>query len=141
MTTFCSEQFHLVALSHAFQATVSAKKFDGCIGYDGCAFFYIGNGSEASIFPCVDNSLRGDRAEPLQRCERRQQRIIQDNKFLRVGSIEVDVLHHASCKTIISSFCFSSGFSMDSKIFSVFRTVSLPCATRLASNASARIEK
>ena len=88
---FLCKQFHLIALHHAVQAAVRAQEFDGG-GGDVGAGGKILNGDEAAVPARLDDCLRRLLPHAGECGEGREERVLMEDEFLRVGGVEVDGL-------------------------------------------------
>ena len=91
VTLFLRKQFHLVALHHPVQAAVLTQEFDGG-GGDVGAGGKILDGDELSVLPRLDDCLCRLLPHAGERGERREERVLMEDEFLRVGCVEVNGL-------------------------------------------------
>ena len=85
------KQFHLIALHHTVEASMRAQEFDGG-RRDVGAGSEILDGDEASILPRLDDRLRRLLSHAGERGKWREERVLVQDEFLRIGRVEVDVL-------------------------------------------------
>ena len=91
VTLFLRKQFHLVALHHPIQAAVLTQEFDGG-GGDVGAGGKILDGDELSVLPRLDDCLCRLLPHAGECSEGREEGVLMEDEFLRVGGVEVDGL-------------------------------------------------
>ena len=85
------KKLHLIALHHAVETAVHAQEVDGG-GGDVGAGGEILDGDEAAVLARLDDCLRRLLPHAGECGERREQRVLAQDEFLRVGGVEVDGL-------------------------------------------------
>ena len=85
------KKFHLVALHHAIKTAVLTQEFDGG-GGDVGAGGEILDGDELSVLPRLDDCLCRLLPHAGECGEGREEGVLMEDEFLRVGGVEVDGL-------------------------------------------------